>query len=262
MRSKLKHPIFIFMMLLFLLLLLPGYRTEAAAVEVKLNKTAVTLYTNGTVKLKATVTSSNKKAAWSSSNKKVAAVSSSGKVTAKTTGTATITAKVAGKAAKCKVTVKEKTDAGAPSVAGEQTAYWYLKEEEDGMFRMCFFVKIPVKNAPSNPRITSVECFDSNSIYKIDQWGLYMKNGIFTSLWMTAKTTSTPKASENVTIRFNIARNGKTYKLSSKITVKQLPDDFIKSLKVGSKEYAPYFKNKVRDVFLRLKIQLNILIKE
>ncbi len=46
------------------------------------------------------------KITWKSSNKKVATVSSKGKVTAKKKGKATITAKVAGKTYKCKVTVK------------------------------------------------------------------------------------------------------------------------------------------------------------
>lgn len=45
------------------------------------------------------------KVKWTSSNKKVATVSSKGKVTAKKKGKATITAKVAGKTFKCKITV-------------------------------------------------------------------------------------------------------------------------------------------------------------
>lgn len=77
--------------------------------KVKLNKTSATLYMGGkrTVRLKAAVTGSNKKVAWSSSDKKAATVNTSGKVTARKAGTATITAKVRGETAKCKVTVKE-----------------------------------------------------------------------------------------------------------------------------------------------------------
>ncbi len=109
MNTKTRHALLIFTMFLFSLFLLPGSRAEAASVKIRLNKSSVTLYTNGTktVKLKATVTGSKGKVTWSSSDKKVATVSSSGKVTAKKTGTAIITAKAGTKTAKCKVTVKK-----------------------------------------------------------------------------------------------------------------------------------------------------------
>lgn len=83
---------------------------QAAKPKIKLNKSAVTLYTSGktTVTLKATVSGKNKKVTWKSSNKKVATVNSKGKVTAKKAGTATITATANGKKVKCKVTVKLK----------------------------------------------------------------------------------------------------------------------------------------------------------
>lgn len=258
MRNKLKHTIFIFIMLLFSLLLLPGYRTEAATVEVKLNKTSVTLYTNGTktVKLKATVTGSTKKVKWSSSNKKVATVSSSGKVTAKATGTATITAKVAGKTAKCKITVKKKTDAKVPSIAKTQTAYWYIIDPTN---EIRFYTEIPVKNATSSHKISSVKCSGSNSTYEIKDSGWDSKSA---SVWAEVKVSSTTKPSGTVTISFNLSQNGKTYKLSSKITLKQLPDNIIKSLKIGSDEYAPCFKNGVGDTTIARSLRENDIGKK
>lgn len=60
-----------------------------------------------TYTLKTTVTGTNKAVSWSSSNSSVASVDKNGKVTAKTKGTATITAKVDGVSASCKVTVNE-----------------------------------------------------------------------------------------------------------------------------------------------------------
>ncbi len=109
MQAKIRHSILVFIAFLFSLFLLLGYRAEAASVKIKLNKSSVTLYTNGTktVKLKAAVTGSKGKVKWRSSNKKVATVSSSGKVTAKKAGKTTITAKFGGKTSKCKITVKD-----------------------------------------------------------------------------------------------------------------------------------------------------------
>lgn len=78
--------------------------------SVKLNRTSLTLSTKGkTYTLKTTVTGTNKAVSWLSSNSSVASVDKNGKVTAKTKGTATITAKVDGVSASCKVTVNEPT---------------------------------------------------------------------------------------------------------------------------------------------------------
>ena len=75
--------------------------------SVKLDKTSLTLTKGKTYTLKTTVTGTNKTVSWSSSNASVASVDKNGKVTAKTKGTATITAKVDGVSASCKVTVNE-----------------------------------------------------------------------------------------------------------------------------------------------------------
>ena len=75
--------------------------------SVKLDKTSLTLTKGKTYTLKTTVTGTNKAVSWSSSNSSVAFVDKNGKVTAKTKGNATITAKVDGVSASCKVTVNE-----------------------------------------------------------------------------------------------------------------------------------------------------------
>ena len=90
-----------------------GYDSKGVTVttpvkpSVKLDKTSLTLTKGKTYTLKTAVTGTNKAISWSSSNASVASVDKNGKVTAKTKGTATITAKVDGVSASCKVTVNE-----------------------------------------------------------------------------------------------------------------------------------------------------------
>ena len=81
--------------------------TTPVKTSVKLDRTSLTLTKGKTYTLKTTVTGTNKAVSWSSSNSSVAAVDKNGKVTAKAKGTATITAKVDGVSASCKVTVNE-----------------------------------------------------------------------------------------------------------------------------------------------------------
>nr|DAP71052.1 MAG TPA: Fibronectin type 3 domain-containing protein [Caudoviricetes sp.] len=81
--------------------------TTSVKPSVKLDKTSLTLTKGKTYTLKTAVTGTNKAVSWSSSNSSVASVDKNGKVTAKTKGTATITAKVDGISASCKVTVNE-----------------------------------------------------------------------------------------------------------------------------------------------------------
>ena len=90
-----------------------GYDSKGVTVtttvkpSVKLDRTNLTLTKGKTYTLKTAVTGTNKAVSWSSSNSSVASVDKNGKVTAKTKGTATITAKVDGASASCKVTVNE-----------------------------------------------------------------------------------------------------------------------------------------------------------
>lgn len=92
--------------LVFALTLALAGQSEAAKKKTRLNKTKLSLYVGKTATLK--VKNNKKKVKWSTSKKSVATVSKKGKVSAKKKGTATITAKVAKKKLKCKVTVKEK----------------------------------------------------------------------------------------------------------------------------------------------------------
>lgn len=77
---------------------------QAASVEI--SSTKKTMYKGYTYNLK--ITGTNQKVKWSTSDKSKASVNSNGKVYAKKNGKVTITAKVAGKKYKCKVTIKNK----------------------------------------------------------------------------------------------------------------------------------------------------------
>ena len=83
-------------------LLFPGKAVNATP-RMRLNKTAITLIQEKTVKLR--VIGTKKKVTWKSSNKKIAKVNKKGVVKALSPGKCTITAKVRGKKLKCKVTV-------------------------------------------------------------------------------------------------------------------------------------------------------------
>ena len=72
---------------------------------IMLNKVNLSLYKGKSYTLKKIISDRTKNAVWSSSNSKVATVDKNGKITAKSKGVATITAKVNGYSATCKVTV-------------------------------------------------------------------------------------------------------------------------------------------------------------
>ena len=72
---------------------------------IMLDKVNLSLYKGKSYTLKKIISDSTKNVVWSSSNTKVASVDKNGKITAKSKGVATITAKVNGYSATCKVTV-------------------------------------------------------------------------------------------------------------------------------------------------------------
>ena len=72
---------------------------------IMLDKVNLFLYKGKSYTLKKIISDRTKNAVWSSSNTKVASVDKNGKITAKSKGVATITAKVNGYSATCKVTV-------------------------------------------------------------------------------------------------------------------------------------------------------------
>ena len=78
---------------------------KPATVSLTLDKKTANLVCGMNLTLKATLKGSSSKITWTSSDKKIATVDANGKVTAKKAGEVTITATVADKTAKCKVTV-------------------------------------------------------------------------------------------------------------------------------------------------------------
>ena len=60
------------------------------------------------------------------------------------------------------------------------------------------------------------------------------------AIWVGQKSNHNIKDGEKTTIRFKVKQNGKTYKLSSRITFKKF-DQVFKSFKIGNKDYASAF---------------------
>lgn len=85
-------------------------KKSVTVLNVRLNKTSVTLDKGKTVQL--SVSGTKNKVSWSSSKTSVATVTQSGKVTAKSPGTAAIKAKVGGNTYTCKITVKAVSGSG------------------------------------------------------------------------------------------------------------------------------------------------------
>lgn len=132
--------------------------TVKAAKKIKLNKKKVSLVKGKTVKLK--VKGTKKKVTWKSSKKKVATVNKKGKVTAKKKGTATITAKVAGKKLKCKVTVKnpKKNKKVTPTPTPTKKPTPNPGEVTTGTQKLKdYILKKGVENADGNPEIVMTE---------------------------------------------------------------------------------------------------------
>ena len=99
-------PIICFLLIIACFFTNPTFKvTTYAASKVKISKTKMTLFSNDSQSLK--ITGTSEKATWTSSDENVAKVSSKGKVKALNPGNTTITAAVAGKKLKCKVTVYE-----------------------------------------------------------------------------------------------------------------------------------------------------------
>ncbi len=82
-----------------------GQASVSRATGVKLNRSKVTLSVSEKMTLR--VSGTKAKVIWKSSDSKVATISKKGKIVAKKVGKATITAKVAKKTLKCRVTVRE-----------------------------------------------------------------------------------------------------------------------------------------------------------
>lgn len=86
------------------IIVVPMYSAKANTLSIKLNKKSVTLKIGETYQLKSNF-SESVSCTWKSSNKSIVTVSATGKLRAKKAGSATVTANINGKTAKCKVTV-------------------------------------------------------------------------------------------------------------------------------------------------------------
>lgn len=156
---------------------------KIAVAKVKLDKSEVTLPTNGTVTLKAAVSPSNatdKSIKWTSSNTKVATVSSKGVVTALKTGKATIVASSKSdskKKAVCEVTV---SGIGVASIKLNATSYTSAPGKT---------VTLKATISPSNAKNKTLKWTSSNtSVATVDSNGkvTLKKDGTAT---ITAKST-------------------------------------------------------------------------
>ena len=99
----------IFCVVLFLFVTSVSWEHVQAAKGIRLNKQKVTLQVGQSTTLK--VKGTKKSVTWSSKNRAVAVVNAKGKVTARQKGSTEITAKTAGKTYKCKVSVKQVSEA-------------------------------------------------------------------------------------------------------------------------------------------------------
>lgn len=105
-------------------------KANSTAPKITLNKSKITLNTNSSITLKATVIGKSKKATWKSSNNKIATVNLKGKVTAKKAGIVTITAKANGISAKCIITVKNDTNTQIIPLSAFKGQYFSYKDSD------------------------------------------------------------------------------------------------------------------------------------
>ena len=79
------------------------------------------------------------------------------------------------------------------------------------------------------------------------------------AIWVGQKSNHNIKDGEKTTIRFKVKQNGKTYKLSSRITFKKF-DQVFKNFKIGNKDYASdfagYWGTKTRITGKTVKVQV------
>lgn len=104
MRKKFKLWMTVVFAIILSIIVVPMYSAKANTLSIKLNKKSVTLKIGETYQLKSNF-SESVSCTWKSSNKSIVTVSATGKLRAKKAGSATVTANINGKTAKCKVTV-------------------------------------------------------------------------------------------------------------------------------------------------------------
>lgn len=109
-----------------------------------------------------------------------------------------------------------------------------------------------IGNLSSTATVTGIKSSNKN---------FQAKKGSLTSnaIWIDRKTNHVIKDGEKTTISFTIKQNGKTYKLSSRITFKKFEQVF-KSFKIGNNDYASDFagywgtKNKIKGKTVKVQV--------
>ena len=90
-----------------------------------------------------------------------------------------------------------------------------------------------IGNLSSSAAVTGIT--SSNKNFQAKKSGLASN-----AIWIGQKSNHNIKDGEKTTINFKVKQNGKTYKLSSRITFKKF-DQVFKSFKIGNKDYASVF---------------------
>lgn len=90
-----------------------------------------------------------------------------------------------------------------------------------------------IGNLSSSAAVTGIT--SSNKNFQAKKSGLASN-----AIWISQKSNHNIKDGEKTTISFKVKQNGKTYKLSSRITFKKFEQVF-KSFKIGNKDYASAF---------------------
>lgn len=164
--------------------------TTKPVAEIKLKNTTVTTYVGKVGTLAYTVYPSNATVKWKTSDKSVVSVTADGKMTVLKKGTATITAYIVYKdktyKSTCKITVKQPTISLSKS---EATVYKYNT------------LTLKATTDPSNAKV---------------KWTT--SNSAVAAVNSSGKVTATGKGTATITASFSL--NGKTYKKTCKITVK------------------------------------------
>lgn len=243
-----------------------NYTCTIKVLSISINKknTELTVGASETLQLSNAVAG---KATWSTSNKSIVSVTPNknkdkATIKAQKTGVATITAKIGGKSYTCKVTVKKNnSNAGKiPSCVAQQTVYATgvnggPRASGNDMYVLalpeCF---IYIKNLDRNAKVSDIK----SSNPKIKAYKRTDTDAIEVTRAMNTEGTNFVGMSS--VISFKISQNGKTYKLSCKINIKQKKSPFI-SFKVGSQEIGQYFNGYMYVQGINFEGEQKILVK-
>ncbi len=192
---------------------------------IKLNKKKLSLYRTKTYTLK--VSGTKQPVTWSTSNKKIVTVNKSGKIKAKRVGTAVITAKVANKKLKCKVTVNAPLTSTVSSLTllEKQTkkvdvtyglsgsVYW---EVDDSDIATCEWTKkwnnnktyLKIKGVKAGKTIVTISNDETSDIIRIPVTVKY--NGVAIDV---SKKTFTMEPRQKETVRVTVNESNESYDL-------------------------------------------------